>query len=114
MKFPIKREDLKGYELDKANGEIKEKKFQKKLDELVVGICTIFEYMFPACHKEKRFYYHLESLELDSIPLFDEKGFYVNKPGHTLNILISKLKEKFIGCDISVDILKTYLIIDWS
>ena len=27
---------------------------------------------------------------------------------------IDKLKETFIGCDIIVDPLKTYLIIDWS
>ena len=29
-------------------------------------------------------------------------------------LLIEKLKETFIGCDIIIDPLKTYLIIDWS
>lgn len=29
-------------------------------------------------------------------------------------LLIEKLKETFIGCDIIIDPLKTYIIIDWS
>jgi hypothetical protein len=29
-------------------------------------------------------------------------------------IFIDKVKEVFIGCDIIIDPLKTYLIIDWS
>jgi hypothetical protein len=31
-----------------------------------------------------------------------------------ITLLVQKLKETFIGCDIIVDPLKTYLIIDWS
>jgi len=114
MKFPIKREELKAYDLEKANGENREKELQTKLDDIVSAICRVFEHMFPVCHKDKRFYYQLEHLKLKTIPLFDEKGFFVDKPGHVLKMLISKLKEKFIGCDISVDILETYIIIDWS
>ena len=29
-------------------------------------------------------------------------------------ILVEKLKETFIDCDIVIDPLKTYIIIDWS
>ena len=29
-------------------------------------------------------------------------------------MLIEKLKQLFIGCDIVIDPLKTYLVIDWS
>jgi hypothetical protein len=29
-------------------------------------------------------------------------------------LLVQKLKENFIGCDITVDPLRTYIIIDWS
>lgn len=31
-----------------------------------------------------------------------------------IQLLVEKLKETFIGCDIIIDPLKTYLIIDWS
>ena len=33
---------------------------------------------------------------------------------HYLPQFIDKLKGVFVGCDIIIDLLKTYLIIDWS
>ena len=36
---------------------------------------------------------------------------YINE---FIDKLTDKLKENFIGCDIIIDPLKTYIIIDWS
>ena len=41
-------------------------------------------------------------------------SFDTNQYNEFIDKLTDKLKENFIGCDIIIDPLKTYIIIDWS
>jgi hypothetical protein len=63
----------------------------------------------PSNSKEKKFVWR----QINHIRQFNIPGFNP-KIDEYLPLFVEKLKEVFIGCDIIIDPLKTYLIIDWS
>jgi len=109
MKFPITREILQAYDHAKEQEEVREDEIQKTLTLIVNGICAECKKNMLEYSKEKRFVWrgiqHVRQLH------FQRYKFTMDE---YLPQFIEKLQESFIGCDIIIDPLKTYLIIDWS
>jgi len=104
MKFPITRKSLQAFDYAKVQADMIEEEIQKRLTLNLEQLCEEFKQTMPSNVKEKKFVWsqlrHIRmiSREMDEyLPQF-----------------IDKLKEIFIGCDIIIDPLKTYVIIDWS
>ena len=109
MKFPITRESLQAFDYVKEQEELKEAEIQRHLNLILDGLCKEFKQNMQTNSKEKKFVWR----KIDSIRQFYLPGFN-SKRDEYLPLFIEKLKEVFIGCDIIIDPLKTYLIIDWS
>lgn len=105
MKFPITRESLQAFDYAREYQEEQKEKNQKILMETLERLCKQFKQSMRENSKEKRFVWK----QLDSV------GYLMSTTKvESLSQFIDKLKEIFIGCDIIIDPLKTYLIIDWS
>jgi len=109
MKFPITRECLQAFDYMKEQEELKEEEVQKRLTQILDGLCKEFKKSMNSNSKEKKFVWR----ELHYVRQFHSPGLY-SKMDEYFPLFIEKLKEVFIGCDIIIDPLKTYLIIDWS
>lgn len=109
MKFPITRECLQAFDYAKEQDELKEEEIQKRLTQILEQLCKDFKQSMPSNSKEKKFVWR----QLQNIRQFHTQGFN-SKLDEYVPQFIEKLKEAFIGCDIIIDPLKTYLIIDWS
>jgi len=107
MKFPITREILQTYTIVKAKEELIEEENQKLLTKCLDGLCNSFKLLMPSNSNNKNFVYH-NIQQIRSIGLVSKNKY------DYLPQFIEKLKEIFIGCDIIIDPLKTYIIIDWS
>ncbi len=112
MKFPITREELQSFDSVKAHADIKEEAIQKSLARELENICNEFKASMRSNSIEKKFV--LRRLNhIKQLAVYDLNGniSHVSLP---LPRFIEKLKAIFIGCDIIIDPLQTYLIIDWS
>jgi hypothetical protein len=124
MKFPITREILQAFDNEKEEEELREEELQQGLGSIIYQLCNEFKQSMPINSKEKRFVwrdFHL-LLQVGQNP---QNYTSVHRPrpyqvrqNRTIDWylpkFIDKLKTVFVGCDIIVDPLKTYLIIDWS
>ena len=109
MKFPITRETLQAFDYAKEQEELRDQEFQKRLTSILEGLCHEFKQAMPSNFKEKKFVWR----GLNNITVMNYQYMNLPKKDYT-PIFIDKVKEVFIGCDIIIDPLKTYLIIDWS
>ena len=109
MEFPITRQSLQAFDNDKEENELKKKEFQKKFAQLLENICTEFKKNMASNSKKKRFVWYLQGLQQLYV-----QGIITMNFQEYIPMLLEKLNEIFIGCDIVVDPLKTYLVIDWS
>ncbi len=111
MKFPITRKDLQAFDYVKEKEEEKEEENQKQFKQILDGLCKEFQQNMILNSREKKFVWKKRGI--DSIRYLGciTRDEMVDK---YLPMFIEKLKELFIGCDIIIDPLKTYLIIDWS
>jgi len=130
MKFPITRECLKALDPQKEKKEKYEFLIQTHIKSLVSDICRDIEFLvlyeIPSNQnpkyndsnkkrhdeliRDKRYIWDLKNIRINPLPpTYTSIGESILIPR-----LVEKLKETFIGCDIIVDPLKTYLIIDWS
>jgi len=109
MKFPITRETLQAYDYLKEQEELKEEENKKQLTLNLDQLCKEFKNGMSSNSNQKKFVWrHLHNILMMSHPSKNSsKKDYIP-------IFIDMLKEVFIGCDIIIDPLKTYLIIDWS
>jgi hypothetical protein len=124
MKFPITRESLQAFDYAKEQEELKEEEIQKQLTQILEQLCKQFKQAMPSNIKEKRFVWNgLRNITRFNNPLIapintpleaNSPLAYNSSKKDYIPIFIEKLKEVFIGCDIIIDPLKTYLIIDWS
>ena len=109
MKFPITRESLQVFDYAKEKEELREEELQKCLAQILEQLCKEFKQCMVSNMKEKKFVWR---------QLHRVRQFHIQESGSEMDkylpIFIDKLKEIFVGCDIIVDPLKTYLIIDWS
>ena len=115
MKFPITRESLQAFDAVKEQEEKLEEELQNRFAQILDGICKEFQRTMYLNSKEKRFVWRNMHL-LSSAQVQRSPGIIYTQSGKPLELpkFIEKLKGIFIGCDIIVDPLKTYLIIDWS
>lgn len=96
MIFPITRESLQNYKFIKETAE------ETKLALIVERICKDVSNSMTNNSFSKRKY----SLNLTYMPHQIQLSDYT--------ILVNKLKDIFIRCDITIDTYQTYLTIDWS
>ena len=109
MKFPITRKTLQAFDYDKEQEDKKEQEFQKTLKLLIDQLCEDFQKAMPSSSIEKKFVWH----NLCQITMMNHEARRSTKKDY-IPIFIDKVKELFIGCNIIIDPLKTYIIIDWS
>ena len=106
MKFPITRESLQAFDQKKEDAEKKEQYFHRVLEADVTSICNEVAKGMSSYSREKKFVCRNFSQHRTR-----EAGINID---YYLPRLIERLKETFIGCDVIIDPLKTYIIIDWS
>lgn len=124
MKFPITRESLQAFNYIKDKIELREEVLQKVIPLIVDVICKEFKKNMRSNSLVKKFVLEFHKLNANAdLAIIQnnlrlEFGYNIEEyfPSYIeyLPSLIDKLKELFIGCDIIIDPLKTYLIIDWS
>jgi hypothetical protein len=116
MKFPITRETLQAFEYATELSELRQEDLQNRLNILLENLCNEFKKTMQSNSEKKNFVWELTynnfNSHLNSINISNSNFIYTQDD--YLPQFIDKLKETFIGCDITVDPLKTYLIIDWS
>ena len=109
MKFPITRESLQAFDYAKELDELRDEEIQKRFALIIDELCKEFKQAMPANSKEKKFIWR----GLNNISMMNRQDRNSTKKDY-ITIFIDKVKEVFIGCDLIIDPLKTYLIIDWS
>jgi hypothetical protein len=109
MKFPITRESLQAFDYAKEQEEVKEEEIQKRFTRILEELCKQFKQAMPSNSKEKRFVW--QGIRNITVMNFEDRN---SSKKDYIPIFIDKVKEVFIGCDIIIDPLKTYIIIDWS
>ena len=109
MKFPITRESLQAFDYAKEQEELREEEIQKRLAQILEGLCKDFQQSMSSSIKEKKFVWR----NLHNITMMNRPDYNLSKNDY-LPQFIETLKYTFVGCDIIIDPLKTYLIIDWS
>ena len=143
MKLPITRENLQAYDAVKAAAEKKEEQIQGGLYQLLVQLGNDFEAAMPKDPSQINTQFRRSIMEEGDIPslsatvypirdktAFQEKRFIwsnlqqkidaINyRPTNIITLehiprFIKVVEENFIGCTVTVDPLKTYIIIDWS
>jgi hypothetical protein len=111
MKFPITRDRLQAFDSKEDEDERKEEEIQKRLALILEGLCKEFERCMSSNIREKKFIWRnigqIKQMSPGSSIGDMEKALYLPR-------FVEKLKETFVGCDIIIDPLKTYIIIDWS
>jgi len=139
MKFPITREALQRFDPVEQERLADEIRLKNHISDLVSQICSNIkwhmEWIMPKPGKlrisdaetvqiahekimrEKRYIWHgLENIRPGNqfiIPGIDTRQFMHLSDADLIELLIQKLKETFIGCDIIVD-RNNSIIIDWS
>jgi len=112
MKFPITREELQSFDNVQERERIKDEEIQKMLDLMLDGFCKEFVKSMPSNSTGKQFVWRkLHQTRGFTICI---QGVHSQIMGDYLPVFIEKLNATFIGCNIIIDPLKTYLIIDWS
>ena len=123
MKFPITRESLKAWDYNKDTEDLRIEAIHKEINnQLKLTLDRIFPDFQREMHanscRTKKFVCQLsqsimpiQQLGRRSCNGITDIDKYINE---FIDKLIDKLKENFIGCDIIIDPLKTYIIIDWS
>jgi hypothetical protein len=91
---------------EKDINDLKEEEVQRRFSQLIDIICT--EIQQNIYSKEKKYVWrnlHLARNLHTSIPT--ETDEYLHR-------FVDKLNQTFVGCDIIMDPLKKYVVIDWS
>jgi hypothetical protein len=121
MKFPITREILQAFDIIKEEDELREEELQQWLGSILYQLCNDFKKSMPINSKEKKFVWrdlHLLAHVGTNTQNYSSVWRQQPHPDRTIDWylpkFIDKLRTVFVGCDIIVDPLKTYLIIDWS
>jgi len=128
MKFPITKEELQKFDYSLEMKQKREKDVDTKIEEILQNLCQDFEKSIQTSSREKRFIWRQENKKGEHgvfTDIFYFIHYYNNNDGSfhddkdTLfdskkKYLIEKIRKLFIGCDIIIDPLHTYIIIDWS
>ena len=110
MKFPITRFSLQVFDYEKDQEEEKQEAVDKILKEIMNDLCKLFKKTIRSNRREQKFVWnHLHVVRQIFIP-----GFPTPSIDEYVPQFIEKLKDTFIGCDIIMDPMKTYIIIKWE
>jgi hypothetical protein len=112
MQFPITRRRLQAYK----NDEYLINETRQRIDKIVKYICDNIEKTVITSGQRKYIYQMSHVRELRELIQGKARFSDSNLPTQPdiLEQVLDALKEKFIDCDIVVDPLETYILIDWS
>ena len=119
MKFPITRESLQAFDQKKEEAEQKEEFILCILERDITKICNTVKKRMPEYSREKRIIWQTSQCLNGGRIYYPTRNGIIHPKNELimdeyLPRLIQKLKETFVGCDIIIDPLKTYIIISWS
>lgn len=122
MKFPITRTELQNHTKDSILKELKEEMIYLHLYRIIRNIKEDFEKNFLVGSKDRRFIIKLDSAFRNKLIVQDPSSYGITTNYFTkllgfkisIDSIIESLKKNFLGCDIIVDPLETYILIDWS
>jgi hypothetical protein len=115
MKFPITREELQSYNNSSIIQQRIEENINIKISEIIKNICDDFERNLPNNINEKKFVwywergYGIDQIIRKSWGACESTTYIQNKKKYFMELL----RELFIGCNIIMDPLQTYIMIDW-
>lgn len=120
MKFPITREMIKAYDYATELEELRKEEIEKCFTVALNDLCDDFTKNIRSNPKDTRFVwrklqtprYFSPYLRYHSMGQNVIEEFVLSSDEH-LPRFVKSLGELFIGCNIIVDPLKTYIIIDW-
>jgi hypothetical protein len=122
MKFPITRERIKAYAYATELEELRKEEIEKCFTVALKDLCDDFTTNIRLNPRDSRFVwrklqtprYFSPYLRLYGVKelQYDTEEFVLSSDEH-LPRFVQNLREHFIGCNIIVDPLKKYLIIDW-
>lgn len=133
MKLPITRESLRAFDPVKEKKDKDDITVKNHINLVVQGIAdnieNIMSWTMPKPGGEIMPKSSITGAQRAQQAMMNDKRFIweglrnIRNTGRSIldvnesiliQLLVEKLKETFIGCDIIIDPLKTYLIIDWS
>jgi len=133
MKLPITRESLRAFDPVKEKKDKDDITVKNHINLVVQGIAdnieNIMSWTMPKPGVEVMPKSSITGAQRAQQAMMNDKRFIweglrnIRNTGRSIldvnesiliQLLVEKLKETFIGCDIIIDPLKTYLIIDWS
>lgn len=131
MRFPVTRKSIKAYSLaveqlegwqlaNNVEEELRKEEIEKCFTVALNELCDDFTKNIGSNPKDTRFVWHKLQTPRYFSPYLRHRskgqnvieGFVLSSDEHLPRFLKS-VGELFIGCNIIVDPLKTYLIIDW-
>ena len=132
MKFPITREELQQFDYTIEMKQKRERDVDNKIEDILQRLCKDFEKFIQTSSHEKKFVWAQERKGENSA--FSEISDFIRRYHQIVGngiaggdhvekevlidskkkLLLDKIRKLFIGCDIILDPLHTYIIIDWS
>lgn len=100
MKFPVTRESLQAFTLEAYEEAEKEEEIQKKLAYYLNVLCNEFKQYLPRNSTIKQFVWF-------GLHLLPSQDKYLQQ-------FINMVKDNFIGCDVTMNTARKYILIDWS
>ena len=127
MKFPITREELQRFDYHLEMKQKRDRDVDNRIEDILQRLCKEFENSIQTSSREKKFVWYADrknnlfSEITEFILRYNNVGFIENDhtEKHILldnkkKLLVEKIRKLFIGCDVIIDPLQTYIIIDWS
>jgi hypothetical protein len=120
MKFPITREALQAFDPVKDEAELFQERIEETVKRVVDEVCRqVAKHLYES--SGPFVYQHLRLLLVSTAdntaqmtPQYKGRLPFDYTVKNFLPPLFEKLKETFIGCDITIDPLENYLIITWD
>uniref|UniRef100_A0A6C0KRY9 Uncharacterized protein n=1 Tax=viral metagenome TaxID=1070528 RepID=A0A6C0KRY9_9ZZZZ len=111
MKFPITREQLQAYDPEMEKIEQAEQDLEKGITRLVEQLCTDFKQRMPVYYRYKQYVQYVSVDHLQTtVPQYINR---INAPWF-IERYLKRVKEMFIGCEVTYTASDAKLIIDWS
>ena len=109
MKFPITRERLQGFQHVEERLERAEEALQETIGEVVKEVCKDFtKYMYENFRQQRYVWKRLSgAFQVNPYRCFIPVEEQLEK-------FLARLRETFLGCDITINPERTHVIIDWS
>jgi hypothetical protein len=109
MKFPVTRERLQAFQHVEERLERAEGALEERIGEVVKEICNDFtRYMYENFRQQRYVWKKLSgAFQVNPYKCFIPIEEQLEK-------FLVRLRQTFLGCDISINSAKTHVIIDWT